>query len=281
MGIDARIVVFATDQFQAEKACRAAYSRIAALEDVMSDYRPRSELMRLCEKAGQGPQKISPDLHRVLSRAQTIARQSGGGFDVTVGPLVQLWRTARKNKTLPEEAAIRDAQNRVGYENLKLGRGTAELAVPGMRLDLGGIGKGFAADEALKELRRNGIKSALIEMGGDLRLGDAPPGTKGWKISVPNASPTQTPVEMEFANVAVSSSGDTEQFVEIGGVRYSHVVDVKTGYGLTRRVQATVIASDGITSDPLSTTLTILNGDARKSFLRAYPRVKAFVRLAP
>jgi thiamine biosynthesis lipoprotein len=277
MGIQARIVLYARDEAAATTACKAAYKRIEDLEAIMSDYRKDSELMQLCARAGQGPQWITRDLFRVLSRSKEIATQSGGAFDITVGPVIQLWRAARKETRLPDPGLLASAMRLVGIEKLKLDplARTAELTVPGMRLDLGGIGKGFASDEALKVLRNYGVRSALIEMGGDLVLGDAPPGTRGWVVNVPNAGGK----DLSFSNCAVSSSGDTEQFLEIAGVRYSHVVDPKTGQALTRRVQATVVAANGFTSDPLSTALTVMAPEDRPMLLRHYPCVQTFIRM--
>lgn len=276
MGIDARLVVYAPDREAAEIACEAAFKRIAALEAVMSDYRPDSELMRLCARAGGDRVPVSLDLYKVLWRAQTISRESDGAFDVTVGPLVQLWRAARKAKKLPPAEEIKTARELVGWKKMRLGNRVVKLDTPGMRLDLGGIGKGYAADEALKVLRASGISSALIEMGGEIVLGDAPPATRGWTIEVPNAGDK----ELLLQNAAISTSGDTEQYVEINGVRYSHVVDPATGMGLTQRVQATVIARDGLTSDPLSTTLTILPAARHEKLVRQYPGVRTFIKVA-
>ena len=278
MGIDARLVVYATNKQVVDRACEAAFKRIAQLDDIMSDYRPKSELMRLCGQPKGTPVKISDDLYRVFERAQTVSRRSGGAFDITVGPLVQLWRKARKDGKLPDSNLIEAAKKLVGYEKLTLNpkTHTATLAIDGMKLDLGGIAKGYAGDEALKVLRQNGIKSALIEMGGDLVLGDAPPKTKGWAVQVPNDKSK----ELFLHNCAISSSGDTEQFVVINGKRYSHVVDPKTGQGLSKRVQASIIAKDGLTTDPISTALTLLDKRGRARLLRWYPSTKTFIKLA-
>ena len=278
MGIDARLVVYATDKLVAEKACEAAFKRIAELDGIMSDYRPKSELMLLCAKPRGTAVKVSNDLYRVLERSLVISRQTGGAFDVTVGPFVQLWRKARKEGKLPDPNLIQAAKNLVGYRKVKLDSKahTVTLSQDGMKLDLGGIAKGYASDEALKVLRKNGIKSALIEMGGDLVLGDAPPKTKGWTVSIPNNNSQ----ELLLRNCAISSSGDTEQFVVIDGKRYSHVVDPTTGQGLTMRLQATIIAKDGLTTDPLSTALTLLDERNRYRLLQRYPRAKAFIKNA-
>jgi thiamine biosynthesis lipoprotein len=168
MGVRARIVVYAPDQVCAQSACRAAFERIAELEDVMSDYRPTSELRLLCAKAGGPPVKVSQDLLAILVRSQDLARRSNGAFDVTAGPLVKLWRNTRKSGILPSAGELSAARKLVGWRNVTIDpkAGTVRLALPGMQLDLGGIAKGFACDEAIRVLKREGVSSALVEMGG-------------------------------------------------------------------------------------------------------------------
>lgn len=282
MGVQARIVLYAPDQAVAERACRAAFRRIAEIEDIMSDYRPTSELMRLCAKAGGTPVPVSEELFFVLQRAQQLSARSGGAFDVTVGPYVALWRRARKTGQFPSEAELQQARARVGWQKIRLDAAsrTAQLIVSGMRLDLGGIAKGYACDEALKTLKRHGVDRALIEMGGDLVLGEAPPGEKGWRIKLPIAKPRTTDQVLTLAKLAISTSGDLEQYVEFKGRRYSHIIDPRTGLGVTNRVQATVIAPDGITADSLATALCVLGEKRGRLLLRAYPGTKVYFRRA-
>ncbi|MBM3458135.1 MAG: FAD:protein FMN transferase, partial [Armatimonadetes bacterium] len=174
MGVDARLVVYAPDRSAAERACAAAFARLAALDTIMSDYRRDSELNRLCAQAGGAPVRISPDLFRVFQRAQEVSERSRGAFDITAGPLIRLWRTARKLARLPDAAELDQARRRVGWKNLKLDarRRTAQLLIPGMQLDLGGIAKGDAADAAQQVLRKHGITRALVELGGDIVVSD-------------------------------------------------------------------------------------------------------------
>jgi thiamine biosynthesis lipoprotein len=280
MGIDARLVVYAPDRVSAEDACTAAFARIAALDSIMSDYRRDSELTRLSARAGGPPVPVSPDLFRVLHRAQEVARNSDGAFDITVGPLVALWRAARKTGVLPDPAELQRARRLVGWQKLRLDETarTVQLAVPGMKLDLGGIAKGDAADQAQRVLAQHGITRTLVELGGDIVVSGPPPGEEGWTIRVPNAATTQRPADLRFAHRAISTSGDTEQFVIIGGRRYSHIIDPRTGQALTNRVQVTVTAPDGLTSDPLSTALCVL-GKADHKLLRAYSGTTAYVRV--
>ncbi|HTE17709.1 MAG TPA: FAD:protein FMN transferase [Armatimonadota bacterium] len=281
MGVDARLVVYAPDLATAERACTAAFARIAALDTIMSDYRRDSELMRFCARSGGPPVRVSPDLFLVLRRAQEVARRSGGAFDVTAGPLIRLWRSARKNAVLPAPAEIKRTRLRVGWKKLLLDERarTVRLTVRDMQLDLGGIAKGYAADGAQRVLQQHGITRALVELGGDIVVTGPPPDTNGWTIRVPNAGGDRGPADLRFANRAVSTSGDTEQSTVIGGRRYSHVVDPRTGQALTNRVQVTLTARDGLTSDPLSTALGVLGGTDSEKLLRAYPGTTAHVRV--
>ncbi len=255
MGVEARVVLHAPDEASARHAARAAFDRIAELDSVMSDYRPDSELMRVCADGRTGRRTVSRDLHRVLLRARDITVLSDGAFDVTVGPLVRLWRAARREKRLPEPSAIAAARSRVGPENLLVADASPAITLrrPGMLLDLGGIGKGFAADEALAVLAAAGHPRSLVDVGGDIAVGDAPPDRAGWRIAT-----VASPRFLQVANCGVATSGDTRQFVEIGGVRYSHIVDPATGLGLTNRSPVTVIAADATTADALASAVSVL-----------------------
>lgn len=277
MGVDTPIVVYAAREEQAVRACRAAYSRITALEERMSDYRADSELNLLCQRAVGRWVKVSPELFYVLWRAQKLAQQTDGAFDVTVGPLVRLWREARRTGKLPDTAILSDAKARSGYRlmELSLRRRAVRLKTERMQLDLGGIAKGYACDCALRELRKHGITRALIQMGGEIVAGDAPPNAPGWKIDL------QTPPEtLSLKNGALSTSGSTEQYVEIDGVRYAHIIDPRTGLGLTKLILARVRAPDGITADSVATAAAVLGEPDAKRLERLYKGVQVTVSQA-
>ena len=262
--------MYTTDEEAAKTAAKAAFARVAELEGIMSDYQRDSELMQLSDKAepgGAGPVRVSKELFEVLVYAQEVAEASDGGFDVTVGPLVQLWRRARKSGTLPDPRELAAAREKVGWRKIKLDRKnqTVELTTRGMRLDLGGIGKGYAGDEAIRVLREHGVKSALFEAGGDIVVSDAPPDHRaGWVIE------TEDGKKLTLADAAVSTSGYTAQFVEIDGVTYSHVVDPHTGVGLSNHFGATIIARRGITTDSLSTAATVIGPERSEPLLKQF-----------
>jgi thiamine biosynthesis lipoprotein len=262
MGTQFRIVFYAPDEAAAKKAADAAFARIAHLDDTMSDYKETSELMALGRQAGGPPVKVSDDLFRVLAASQKVARRSDGAFDVTIGPVVRLWRRARRQRELPAPQRLAAARELVGYEKLILNEQarTARLLKKGMLLDLGGIAKGFAADEAQAVLKQHGIRSALVAAGGDIVVSGPPPGSPGWRIGIaPLDAPDKPPTrQLVLKDAAVSTSGDAEQFVEINGKRYSHIVDPKTGVGLLGRNSVTVVAPNGMTSDSLATAVSVL-----------------------
>jgi thiamine biosynthesis lipoprotein len=282
MGVDVRIVVYAPTQEKAETACAAAFERFAALDTCMSDYRADSELMQLCDRAGGAPTPVSKDLFIVLQRSQEVAQRGDGAFDVTCSPIVRLWRKARKTGILPTPDEIAQARALVGWRKMRLDRRhrTVQLLLPGMKLDLGGIGKGYADDCAQAVLKKHGITRALVEAGGDIVVSDPPPGQTGWKILVENAATTADAPPLLFANCAISTSGDTEQFVEIGGHRYSHIVDPRTGQALTDRIEVTIIARDGLTSDGLSTAVSVLGPERGQELVGTYRGAKAYIRYA-
>lgn len=265
MGTRFRIVLYAPDAATATRAAQAAFHRIAELDQVMSDYRPDSELMHLCRRAGGPPVKVSEDLFRVLAKSQEVARQSSGAFDITVGPVVRLWRRARRQHELPDPESLSEALRLVGYKNLRLdsSRRSALLLKRGMMLDLGGIGKGDAADQALLVLKKYGIQAALVAGGGDIAVGASPPEPDkpgGWRIGIaPLGSPGAPPTRFVYLHDAgISTSGGAEQHVEIGGIRYSHIIDPRTGKALTGRSSVTVIGPDDITADALATAISVM-----------------------
>lgn len=281
MGTRFRIVLYAPDAALSARASDEAFERIARLDNTMSDYQSGSELMSLCHKAGGPPVTVSDDLFYVLSESQKLAKRSGGAFDVTAGPIIHLWRRARRRRELPDPKELRQARRLSGYKFLRLDAKarTAQLLRPGMLLDLGGIAKGYAADEALKVLARHGISRALVAAGGDIAAGASPPGEPGWRVGIaPLESPDAPPSRFLLLHDAgVSTSGDAEQHAEIGGVRYSHIIDPRTGRALTGRSSVTVVAPNASSSDGLATALSVLSPRRALALARSTPNTAALI----
>lgn len=263
MGVQFTIVLYASEKSQANTAAGAALDRITALDIICSDYSPTSELMKLCARAQPGrAESISEDLARVLARSQQLARRTNGAFDVTVGPLTKLWRRTRRRKVLPSARRLLEARRAVGHAHLQVDRDGRQVtfARTGMRLDLGGIAKGYAVDRAIEILARHGIKRAMVDGSGDIAVGDPPPGRSGWQVAVaslknPDATPTRV---LDLVNTAVATSGDAYQSVTINGRRYSHILDPRTGLGLSVSSSVTVVAPDAATADGLASAISVM-----------------------
>ena len=281
MGTSFQITLYAADGATATNAAKAAFKRVEELDRTLTDYTDDSELVRLFHLPAGLPHKISADLFDVLERSQQVARLSDGAFDVTVGPLVQLWRRARRQRELPKPEAIEAARRVVGYEKLKLDpkARTATLAAEGMRLDVGGIAKGYAADHALAVLRRHGITRAMVAASGDIAVGDPPPGRDGWNIGVASieAKGSELTRVVVLKNAGVSTSGDTQQFVVLDGRRYSHIVDPHTGMGLTTRIGVTIVARDATTTDALATAVSVMGAERGMALIEKLPDVAALI----
>jgi thiamine biosynthesis lipoprotein len=274
MGMPVRVVLHAGSEMGARDAATAAFARIAALEQIFSDYRQDSEVSRL----GARPREwvpVSAELFRVMETAIDVARATEGAFDPTVGPLVALWREARRTKRLPAPDVLAAARSRTGWRLVTLDREARaiRLDAAGMRLDPGGIAKGYILQEALATLAASSAPRAMVEAGGDIAAGDAPPGRDGWRIAAPGAGAAFAARAARLTRASLATSGPTSQFVEIDGIRYSHVVDPRTGLGLTHDLVARVIAPDGAVADALATALTVLGRDGVAALAARYPGV--------
>ena len=280
MGVEARIVLYAHDQQQSDAAVNAAYVRLAELDGVLSDYRADSDLNRLCAAPAGKPVRVHPDLFNVLRNGQEVSAASRGAFDITIGPLVELWREARRTGTLPGESQVADARARVGYEHIVLDS-TAEtvtLQLPAMQLDLGGIAKGYAAEQAVNTLRAHGIASALVALAGDVVVSEAPPGEQGWCIAIDHGSGGAPTKSVVLAHAAVSTSGSNQQFMTIDGTRYSHIIDPRKAHhtaalGLTSPTIVTVISHDGQggRADALASAACILGSHEGAALIAQFP----------
>lgn len=267
MGTLFRLVLYSADSAQAGRAAEAAFARIDSLNATFSDYRAESELSRLglLSDSLQDWIAVSPDMEKVLRQAQSVSARTDGAFDLTIGPLSRLWRRAFRQGEFPDSLALEAAREMVGHQKLEIHpeEPWVRLLRPGMRLDAGGIAKGFAVDEAMAVLRQHGLGAALVDGGGDLLAGEAPPGEKGWKIVIAGDT------VLAVCNRAVATSGDTYRYLEWQGRRYSHIIDPRTGLGVAHGKQVTVLAPSCTLADALASALSAepaLAGKLRAEF---------------
>ncbi len=281
MGTLVRITVYAASESAAREGFRAGFERIAALDATLSDYKPDSELNRLSVDAVGRPVRVSDDLFTVLAASQDLAAATGGAFDITQGPLIRLWRDARATGRLPDAGAITAAEHRGGFRKLHLDRSRRAVMLDdtGMQLDVGAIGKGYAASEALAAISRLGISSALVAVSGDLAFSAAPPGQRGWRVRVTADAPPPdgVPAFLDLTNAAVSTAGSSEQHLDVGGRRYSHIVDPASGMGLVDDITVTVIAKHGLEADGLDTAMSVLGVDKGLALVESHPTAAALI----
>ena len=263
MGTIFRIEMYATSDAEASKAAEAAFARAEELEQIMSDYRADSELALLMRDGATAPFPVSSDLYNVLAKSLWTSELSRGTFDVSIGPLVGLWRSARKSGRLPDPGEIAKAKALVNYRNIELDpvHHTVFLKRAGMKLDLGAIGKGYAADQMLAVLQSQGIHHALVVAGGEVVAGEPPPGSSGWKVRIDTADSNAgaAPCLLLLSAHAVSTSGDEHQFLAVNGHRYSHVINPLTGWALEGKSSTTVMARDSTTADALATAFSVMS----------------------
>jgi FAD:protein FMN transferase len=281
MGTLVKITLYTSDEASATKAFRAAFDRIADLDRILSDYKPDSELNQLTGKAVGHPLQVSRDLLTVLAASQQLAEATDGAFDVTEGPVIRLWRAARTTQRMPEEVALKEAASRSGFRKLHVDvkAQTVMLDQPNMALDVGAIGKGYAADEALTVIREKGIRSALIAVSGDLAFSEAPPGQRGWRIDIHNDDPALAgvPRVLELTNAAVSTAGPGEQYLDLDGRRFSHIIDPSSRMGLVNDITVTVIARSGLDADGLDTAVSVVGKGRGLALIESKPGTAALI----
>lgn len=265
MGAPFNIVLFCNDSTRAGQIAKQSFNLVDSFVLIFSDHIDSSELSKLSSTAGANakPIAVSPALFDILMLSKKAFAKSESTFDITMGPLTKFWRKTRKEKIFPTDDAVHQKRKLTGFNKLKIDtvNKTVKLIQPGMQLDLGGIAQGYIAQKIIDYLRTQNINHALVNVSGDIVMGNAPPGSNGWTvgINVPETTNELLPQTLLLQNMAVTTSGDAYQFIEHNGKRYSHIIDPRTGYGVTSQRNVTVIANDGTTADWLATACSILS----------------------
>jgi FAD:protein FMN transferase len=282
MGTLFRMIIYAPDQAAAEQAADSAFQKAAYLNSIFSDYDEHSELSRLSATSGSGTAvPVSRHLFDILTVSQNLSAETGGSFDVTAGPYTLAWREAVRGlrPEIPKTNELQQLAGSVGYRHLELDTvdQTVLLHRPDMRLDLGGIAKGYTAQRMMDVMQHFGFNRVLVDAGGDMVLGDPPPDSGGWQIAVPSlkqknhvetenddeaATADQAGITyLKLSNIALTTSGDLYQYVEQDGIRYSHIVDPHTGMGVTRQTSVLVVGGCPTLVDGLATALNVMPPD--------------------
>ena len=258
MGTLLQLTLVAADEAQARQAADACFALVGQLEAVLTTYDPASATSRMNASAGGGPFAAPPALARILADSQRLSRATRGVFDPTVGPLIELWTRAGRSGRLPSDVEIAAAQRRVGIERIAIdGEGRVSLG-PGMAVNFGGIGKGWALDRARELLAARGIERALLDFGGSswLALG-APADAPAWRVLLRDGRGGY----LGTAALRDTSASFSESFgesSEIEGRRYGHVIDPRTGWPIQEPLAAVALAPDGASAEALTKALLVL-----------------------
>ena len=262
MGSPLNIIFYAQDSVIANKQAKACFRLVDSLNHIFSNYDSSSELTRINNNAGIAKNTASPLMWELLMKSKEAYIESHGAYNIAMGPLTQLWRIARRSKKFPTQLQIKETLLLCDFNKIQLNdlEHSIYLSAKGMQLDFGGIGKGYIAQKVVDYLKKEGVTASLVDAGGDIVFGDAPPNKKGWIVGVnqPEQADDLLPEKLQLHNISVATSGDVYQFIEHDGKKYSHIIDPATGYGVTSLRNVTVIANNGAVADWLATACSIL-----------------------
>jgi thiamine biosynthesis lipoprotein len=262
MGSSFNIIFYHSDSLEATQLAKESFSIVDSLNNIFSDYSSESEVGKLAFQTNKTDIQVSDELFSMIIRAKDAWKRSGKTFDITIGALTQLWRNAKKETRFPSEAEIKAAKDLVGFKKLIINERSKTISFkkPGIRLDFGGIVPGFTAQRVIDFLKTKNINIALVDASGDIVMSDAPPGKDGWTIGI-NLPENENEIwdkKLELKNFAVSTSGDVYRYTIHNGIKYSHIIDPGTGYGVTSQRNVTVITKYVADADWLATACSIL-----------------------
>jgi FAD:protein FMN transferase len=253
-----------------KRAAPIVFAEIERVEDLLSKYRPNSDVSRLNRL---GKVTVGSDLYFLLTKAKEYWFATDGAFDITVGPLMDLWGFTEKQYRQPSDEEIQKTLRFIGANKIIFHpqNNVVEFNIPGMKIDLGAIGKGYAVDCAVKALRVAGVKNCLINAGGQVYCLGTRAG-KPWRVAIRDPRNDRLRGSVTCTDRSISTSGDYEQYFMVGKTRFSHIMDPRTGYpSRSKVISATVTASDGLTADFLSTSLVVLGKEKGQELLKLFP----------
>lgn len=286
MGTEFTIDLYAKDEATAQAVASVAFDELDRLEDLLSNYKPSSELSRISRDAAAGPVITDPETFQFVRRALFWSEESDGAFDITVGPLLKLWGFYEHGGRVPSEAQLKAERESVGWEKMRVNETDRSILFVGHRamdLDPGSIGKGFAVESAERLLRESGVGSALISAGGStLYAIGAPPGATGWPVTIEDprtAGVVATTVYLK--DNSLSTGACTQKFFIKDGHRYCHIFNPRTMRPVEDVLQTTVIGPSATDSDALSTVVFVLPDEASRRVLNGLPQTRALIFRGP
>jgi FAD:protein FMN transferase len=283
MGCAYAIVIYGPEAGALPRIVEAAFDEVDRIDRLMSHYKPQSPLSRLNREAARGPVAVEPELFDFIAECLRYSRDSGGAFDITVGPLMKAWGFFRGGGRVPADEELAELRSRVGYQHILLQERdrTIHFDRPGVELDLGGIAKGYAVDRVVALLRKAKVEAALVSAGASTIYGlGAPPGRKGWDVSVQDpVDPSRTALTVRLRHRALSVSGRAEKSFVSKGVSYSHIMDPRRGTPVPGVLSVVVLAETGTAGDALDDAFFVQGVAGTRAYLRQLPATEAFLFL--
>jgi len=292
MGTFAHLKAIAKDEETAKRFVEVAFAELKKVDELMSDYKSDSQISQVNRNAYKRPVKVDESTFHVLQKSVEFSRLSEGAFDITIAPLAELWRSAAESNSVPTEQELADARSKVGYEKLLLDANemTVRFAVEGMKLDLGGIAKGYAIDRAVEAMQAGGAVGGLVDVGGDIRcFGKPPRGKKTWRIGLENPAEIKGGDEslsagmdtilliLKLNNAAIATSGGYRRFVLIEGKKYSHIMDRDTGTSAKGMSSVTIISQSAINADAMATAVSVMGEEKGLALIEKTPNTEAIL----
>jgi FAD:protein FMN transferase len=281
MGTVMSLQAFASDAKLLEPVFKKARDEADRISAILTDYDPDSETVQLSASNKIGtPSSVSDDLWTVLVAADHWNKTSNGKFDASIGALTSLWRQARRAKRIPDDKEIAAALAKSGWQHIALDHAskTCTIEREGIKLDFGAVAKGYIVDRVFQVVYDAGFHQCMVRAGGDIHCGDAPPGRKGWRIMVgPIAGEADALKFVTLRNEAIATSGDLWQYIEINGVRRSHIIDAATGIGIDGPISASVIAPTSMQADAAATTCCLLGHQLGGQLAEELPHFEAMI----
>ena len=287
MGTFGRVIAVAKNPGTAEKCIERAFEQLDSVEKLMSYHRDDSQIAEINHNAYKNPVRVSKPVFEVLQKAIEFSKVSGGAFDVTVGPLVDLWQRAGEANSVPTDAELEQARSEVGYEKLILdvNEMSVQFAVEGMKVDLGGIAKGYAIDRAVEAMQASGAIGGMVDVGGDIRCFGAPRGKECWLIGLEDPEKAtedfgagNTPLlVLKLTDAAVTTSGDYQRYALIGGKKHSHIINTKTGDSSDKLTSVTIISKNATDADALATAVSVMGTEKGLALIETIPQTDAIL----
>ncbi|BFU90441.1 MAG: FAD:protein FMN transferase [Nitrospira sp.] len=279
MGTLVTVTVVASDKDVGSRAIQAGFDEIKRLEQLLSTWRPDSELSRVNAEAGHLPVQVSQETLELVSRSLEMAEVTHGGFNIALGPAVEAWSVTERQH-IPDAEELQQLKPLVDWTRIQINRERRTIYLPhmGMRIDVGGIGKGYAADRAVEEMKRAGAQGGVVALSGDIKTFGVLPKGKGFPVGVKHPREDEALIAViDLKDEAISTAGDYERFFERDGIRYHHILDPQTLRPARGCQSVTIIAKEGAVADGLDTGIFVLGPTRGMELVERLPDVEALI----